>query len=678
VAISIATFITAKPPIAANSCTPNYITENHINVLTLGERMQLLLIHSDFIEYEVKKSTPVAEKIEDIVKSGRMEEALTAFIAVEKPDESNPQYTIEKGTDSIVNVAGQVKANKVMLYPYAHLSSNLSSPKTAVEVLKGIEAALKGKGFEVARAPFGWYKQFTIKCKGHPLSELSRTIRPEGVEAVSVSPAIAAEKPEVVSEAVKAEEKLKSYFYILDTDGQLKDPKTIDYTGRDKLKAFVDYEMAKKRAVDRVPPHVELMRRLELADYEPGSDPGNMRFYPKGRMMKSLLENYVLSEAFKKGAMEVETPIMYDMEHPTLKKYLDRFPARQYTVIADKKNLFLRFAACFGQFLMNHDMTISYKNLPLKMIELTRYSFRKEQRGELVGLRRLRAFTMPDMHTLCTDMNGAINEFRDQYDMCIHTLDTVGIDLSDYEVAIRFTKEFYNNNKPFIESLVTRVGKPVIVEMWEERFFYFVLKFEFNYIDSLDKASALSTVQIDVENAERYDITYVDQSGNKQRPIILHCSPSGAIERCIYGLLEKEAMASEKGAVPMLPVWLSPTQVRIVTISEKHVPFAEALADKMCNVRVDIDDREETVGKKIRDAGKEWIPYVVTIGDAEMNGERIPVVVRAESEQNKPKKVDMTLDELASRIHSETAGLPYRPLPVARSLAKRPKFVGSI
>jgi threonyl-tRNA synthetase len=638
--------------------------------------MQLLLIHSDFIEYEVKKSTPVAEKIEDAAKSGRMEEALAAFVAVEKQDEASPQYVVDKGVEAIVNVAGQVKSGKIMLYPYAHLSSNLSSPKAAVEVLRGMESGLKGKGYEVMRAPFGWYKQFTVKCKGHPLSELSRTIRPEGAEAVSV--AVPAEKPEVVSEAVKAEEKLKSYFYVLDTSGTFHDPKAFDYRGHEKLRAFVDYEMAKKRAVDRVPPHVELMKRLEIADYEPGSDPGNMRWYPRGRMMKSLLENYVLQEAAKKGAMEVETPIMYDMEHPTLKKYLDRFPARQYTVIADKKNLFLRFAACFGQFLMSHDMTISYRNLPLKMIELTRYSFRKEQRGELVGLRRLRAFTMPDMHTLCTDMGGAVNEFRDQYDMCIDTLETVGIDLSDYEVAIRFTKEFYEGNKAFIESLVSRAGKPVLIEMWEERFFYFVLKFEFNFIDSLDKASALSTVQIDVENAERYDIAYVDQGGIRQRPIILHCSPSGAIERCIYGLLEKEAMLAEQNRVPMLPVWLSPTQVRIVTLSDKHVPFAEELADRLCNVRVDIDDREETVGKKVRDAGKEWIPYVLTIGDAEAGKDVFPVVVRAESEPGKPKKVDMTLDELAARIGKETACLPFRPLPVARNLSKRPKFVGSL
>jgi threonyl-tRNA synthetase len=640
-----------------------------------GGIMQLLLIHSDFIEYEVKKSTPVAEKIGDDLKSGRMEDALTAFIAVEKPDEANPQYVIDKAAESIEKQAGQVKATRVMLYPYAHLSSNLSSPKVAIDVLNGLEATMKAKGFEVKRAPFGWYKTFTVKCKGHPLSELSRNIRPEGAETINLC---VGEKPEVVSEAIKNEEKLKSYFYVMDVDGELKDPKTFNYEGHTKLKAFVDYELAKARAVDRVPPHVELMRRLEIADYEPGSDPGNMRFYPKGRMVKSLLENYVLMEAAKKGAMEVETPIMYDMEHPTLKKYLDRFPARQYTVIADKKNLFLRFAACFGQFLMSHDMTISYKNLPLKMIELTRYSFRKEQRGELVGLRRLRAFTMPDMHTLCSGMDGAINEFRDQYEMCINTLNAIGIDLSDYEVAIRFTRDFYEKNTDFIKGLMKRAGKPVVVEMWDQRFFYFVLKFEFNYIDSLNKASALSTVQIDVENAERYDITYVDQDGSKKYPTVLHCSPSGAIERCIYALLEKNFMESEKGKVPMLPVWLSPTQVRIIALSERHVEYCRELVKKLDGVRVDIDDREETVSKKVRDAAKEWIPYVVTIGDAELNTGKFPVVVRSESLPNKPTKVDMTVEELASRIAEETKGLPNRPLPVAESLAKRPKFVGSI
>ncbi len=634
--------------------------------------MQLLLIHSDYIEYEVKKSTPVAEKIEDPMKSGRLEDALTVFIAVEKADEANPDEVVLKAVSEIEKVTGQVKADNIMLYPYAHLSPNLSSPKVAVYVLTAMEKELSGK-YTVKRAPFGWYKAFKISCKGHPLSELSRSISPENKDGVNVVCALEG-KPEVVSEALKAESTAKSYWRILTPDGQLHEMDGFDFKGHENLSKFVDYEISKKREVERAPPHVELMRRLEIADYEPGSDSGNMRFYPKGRLIKSLLENYVVEESLKVGAMEVETPLMYDMNHPTLKKYLDRFPARQYSIESDKRQLFLRFAACFGQFLINHDMTMSYKSLPLKMIELTRYSFRKEQRGELVGLRRLRAFTMPDMHTLCHDMGQAVAQFDEQYNMCIRILDQVGIKLEDFEVAIRFTRDFYEENKDFITNLARTVNKPVLVEMWDTRFFYFVLKFEFNFVDALAKASALSTVQIDVENAERYDIKYVDAAGVEQRPTILHCSPSGAIERCIYGLLEKEAMRAERGEVPMLPVWLSPTQVRVLPVSEKHLEFAKQISDKL-HCRVDIDDREDTVGKRIREAGREWVPYVVVIGDKEVETGRINVTVRSESQSNHPKTVEMSPEELDARIQAEIAGLPYRGLPLSKMLSLRPKFI---
>jgi threonyl-tRNA synthetase len=636
--------------------------------------MQLLLIHSDYIEYEVKKSTPVAEEIEDSFKTGRLEEALTAFIAVEKIDESSIDEVVSKAVTEIKNVAAQVKAENIMVYPYAHLSSNLSSPKVAVLALKSIEAVLTEE-FNVKRAPFGWYKSFKVSCKGHPLSELSRSIIPEG-KAPSCGEPVACdiEKEEVVSEALKAESTAKSYWHVLTPDGELHDAASFDFTEHDNLGKFVDYEMSKKRAVEKAPPHVELMRRLEIADYEPGSDSGNMRYYPKGRLMKSLLESYVLEESAKIGAMEVETPLMYDMNHPTLKKYLDRFPARQYSIESDKRQMFLRFAACFGQFLMNHDMTISYKNLPMKMIEMTRYSFRKEQRGELVGLRRLRAFTMPDMHSLCTDMEQAISQFDDQYNMCISILDKVGIKLDDFEVAIRFTRDFYNDNRDFITNLAKTVDKPVLIEMWDTRFFYFVLKFEFNFVDALAKASALSTVQIDVENAERYDIKYIDDTGEAKRPVILHCSPSGAIERCIYGLLEKEAMNAEAGGVPILPLWLSPTQVRIIPISDEHMDFALQVSDQL-NYRVDIDDRSDTVGKRVREAGREWIPYVVVVGDKEVETGNINVTIRAESQPNKPMKVSMTVAELNARILAEVEGMPYKGLPLAKMLSTRPKFI---
>jgi len=481
------------------------------------------------------------------------------------------------------------------------------------------------------------------------------------------------EKEEVVSEALQAEERLRSHWYIMDLDGKLWELDDFDFQGHDKLRKFSGYEYAKDRTVDRTPPHVDLMRSLELVDYEPASDPGNFRYYPKGRMVKALLEEYVTGMVHEYGGMEVETPIMYSLEHPTLKSYLNRFPARQYTVESDETPYFLRFAACFGQFLISHDATISYRNLPMRIYEMTRYSFRREQRGELTGLRRLRAFTMPDVHAFCRDLDQARGEYMRRFKLSQDVLEGIGFVKDDYELAVRMVEDFYNENKEFIKELVRRHGKPVLVEMWKERFAYFVVKWDMNFVDALDKASALSTDQIDVENGERYDIRYMDEDGTQKHPYILHCSPSGAIERDIYGILEREAMRLQKDKTykPRLPLWLAPTQVRIIPVSHDYVGFADEVRGRFSGVRVDIDDRDETVGKKIRDAEKEWVPYIIVVGEREQGKEKMPVRVRGLKDSQ-----SMSAAELQSEIHAETKGKPYRPVPEPIYLQDRPKFVG--
>ena len=171
---------------------------------------------------------------------------------------------------------------------------------------------------------------------------------------------------------------------------------------------------------------------------------------PNGRLIKSLLEKYVTDEVVKYGGSEVETPIMYDSKHPSMASYFNRFPARQYNIDTEGKSMFLRFAACFGQFLMAEGMQISYKNLPYRLYELTRYSFRREQSGELVGLRRLRAFTMPDCHAFCADIDQAVDELGERFDLSRRVISGIGLDSADYEMAIRFTSDFYRDNKNLI------------------------------------------------------------------------------------------------------------------------------------------------------------------------------------------------------------------------------------
>ncbi|MBS3781797.1 MAG: threonine--tRNA ligase [Candidatus Thermoplasmatota archaeon] len=630
--------------------------------------MKILLIHSDYLRYEVKKDTPVAEEIEEEMKEGEMEECLSVFTAVEEKDEGKVDKVVELGIEEITDTAEKLDVAKIMIYPYAHLSSDLGDPDTAVEVLEGLEEGLI-EDYEVHRSPFGWYKAFQLSCKGHPLSELSKEIIVEE------------EEKEVISKALKAEETLESTWGVLEEDGTFHeldiegDEVTgYDFKGKEKLKDFAIYEAGKKEKGGIESAHIDLMRKHEMVDYEPGSDPGNLRYYPKGRMVKGLLENFVSQKTREYGAMEIESPVMYDMDHPTLKKYLDRFPERQYQIETPDKDVFLRFAACFGQFLMGHDMTISYRQLPIRLYELTRYSFRMEQRGELSGLRRLRAFTMPDSHALCQDIDQSKDEMMTRMDLATRVLNDVGINVPHgLELGIRCTKDFFEENKDHLVETVKNYGKPALVEIWDERFFYYVFKYEFNYIDRSGRASALVTDQLDVENAERYGITYVDEDGNEKHPYLLHLSPSGAIERVMFTLLENAAMQEEKGEKPEFPYWLAPTQLRFVPISDDQLDYVKELAEEFedVEVRVDIDDTDRTVGKKIRQAEKEWIPYIGVIGSDEIESGKLSVRIRGEEKQK-----TMTLEELKSELEERQGDMLFRDLPLPKMVSKRPLFVG--
>jgi threonyl-tRNA synthetase len=213
------------------------------------------------------------------------------------------------------------------------------------------------------------------------------------------------------------------------------------------------------------------------------------------------------------------------------------------------------------------------------------------------------------------------------------------------------------------------------VEIWKEKFFYFVLKWEFNYIDNSGKASALSTDQIDVENAARYNIEFIDEDGSKKNPIILHNSPSGAIERIIYALLEKAAKVSKLGGVPSIPLWLAPTQVRLIPVNkEQHIHFCQRIADQLSEtnkIRTDIDDRDESVAKKIRDSESEWIRYTLVIGDMEIKTQ----VFSVRDRDLRSKQARLTLEELTAQIYSQLRDMAYLPLNLPRNLSERPQIM---
>ncbi len=253
--------------------------------------MRILQLHSNFIEYKpIKKEIAMAEKSEK--EAQRFEDIVVLFVAVEEGDD---ERVAKKAIEEIKLNLEKLKAKRILIYPYSHLSSNLAKPAEALSAIKTMEKHAKESGLETYRAPFGWNKQFTISIKGHPLAEQSRAFLPSEAKGEKA-------EEEKVSEAVKAEEKLKSTWYILQPNGKLVPVEEFDFSKHESLGKFARYEISKVRAAQQMPPHVTLMKRLEIADYEPASDPGNFRWYPKGRLIKSLLEQYVTEETVKSTA----------------------------------------------------------------------------------------------------------------------------------------------------------------------------------------------------------------------------------------------------------------------------------------------------------------------------------------------------------------------------------------
>ena len=612
--------------------------------------MRVLLIHADRFEYEVKEPTKMAEPLpEKQPKKHAFEEVLVSFTTVEESDE-DVETIADVASADLADVFSRVKAQRLVLYPYAHLSPNLASPKLAVDVLKAVEQALRDKGIDVHRSPFGWYKGFEIKCKGHPLSELSREYT--------------AEKKVTREEVV---EKIQKTFYILTPEGQehaldIENLESMGFLDRyPSLKTFIlSEEVGRKKGEE--PPSIKAMQRLELVDYEEASDRGPFRMFPKGHLIFKLLEEWAQWIAIEKiGAIQIDTPILYDWSYPDIRSQGLSFHERHYTLKTEENREFvLRFAGDFGLFRMMKGATLSYRNLPLRVYEFSK-SFRLEQRGELTGLKRLRAFHMPDVHCFTKDIEEGWKEYMLLYKNYADLADATGV---EYAVAFRIVKEFYDKYKDNIIELLKYSKKPALIEVLSEMKHYWAVKHEFQGIDAVGGAVQLSTVQLDVADAERYGIVYTDQDGKKKGCIICHSS-IGSIERWIYVLLE-EALKHEK---PSLPFWISPTQIRLIPVASEFLPECEKLSKEL-RARVDIDDMDDKVGKKIRNAEMEWIPMIIVIGAKEKSSGLFPVRLRSGEQKM------MTLDQLKAEVASLSKDYPTARLPLPAHLSRRPTFRG--
>jgi len=606
--------------------------------------LRLLLIHARKFRYKiVSPALKYYEEVDDKRKSGEFENVLVIFTTVESNDN---EKVVDKAIEEVKQVVKQVKPSTILIYPYAHLSSDLAPPAKALDLLKIFENKTSNAyNVKVFRAPFGWYKEFMIECYGHPLSELSKTIRAE-------------------TGVIKREYEKK--FYILTPDGKIYDPKNFDYNNYPDLKILVDKEVFGKELEGGVNRVNDYCRKFGF-EWEPMSDHGHMRYGPHATVIMDLVMQYAWQIARELGipVFRVMGTNMFNLSEKPVLEHALLFGDRLYELNVENNRFVLRYAACHQQFAMLRDWIISYKNLPFGMFELAD-SYRLEQRGELNLCFRLRKFYMPDLHILTRDLKEAIEVSKKVQEKIMEEIGKLG---RRYVALYNVTEDFFNEYREVLIEFVKRENYPVLINVIPSGIYYWVLNVEYHIIDNLKRPREIATFQIDVGNGKRFNIRYVDEKGEEHHPVIIHTALIGGVERYIYTVFDTAALMEKRGETPYIPTWLAPVQVRVIPVSREYLDYAIKVAEKIMDrgFRVDVDDRDESLGKKIRDAGREWIPYIIVVGEREVKSNTINVRVRRTNDQRV-----MSIEEFIELIEEETKGYPKTPLTMPIYLSKRP------
>ena len=630
--------------------------------------MRILQLHSDFVEYRlVRKEVAIAEECEDVGR--RIEDLVVLFTCVEVGDDED---VAKRALDEVASSLKEINVNRVLIYPYAHLSSDLARPSEALKLIRMMEGYAKELGIEAYRAPFGWNKAFIIQVKGHPLAEQLKVVSPRVGEGVVM-------RKEVGDRFHR--------FIIIDVDGRSYELSRKDWRGCDVfrreggryelLKVFVRNELEGRVVKEGRPKHIDYMRKLELIDYCPESDVGHMKWFPNGVLMKDLMLDYALRRiALPWGAMKIQSPLIYRADVEEIKMLQGEFHERDYMLEEDGRPLVLRFASDPGVFPFIRKASFSYKDMPIKVYEEA-ICFRKEQKGELTGLMRVRNFWMTDQHAFCLNEEQALKQYEELSLLFSRLMDEV-IAKDHWVLGFEIVEGFYERYEGFLKKIVEKVRVPAFFKLMKEMTHYYAFKNEFQAIFPDGSNLQISTVQWDVKNGERFQICYIDQDGNKRPvPYIIHASSFGSIERALAAILESAAWMAKEGKLPMLPLWLSPEQVRIIPVSsEKHLNKCRELSDKLEgeNIRVGLDDRNLTVSKKVFEAKSGWVPYIIVVGDEELKSDEVPVVVREGSRIDKELRRRMKLEEFIKEVKGKQRDMPFRPLYIPRELSRRAIF----
>jgi len=578
--------------------------------------MKILLLHTDYIKFKpLKKALKSIAELEEKEKEEKLvKEALVVMVAVEKSD-SDIKKIVEKLAEQVIDVAKQVNAKKIVLYPYAHLSSNLASPDLATGVLNEAEKELK-KTFEVAKAPFGYYKEFELKVKGHPLSELSREIKIEGA---------------------KEEEKYD-----------------VKHLLNEISKSRLDTSKLKDNDHRIIGQQMDLFSFSEVA-------PGMVFWHNNGLIIRNELINFWREPHRKAGYEEISRPQIMDKKLWQISGHWEKYKDNNLSTEYEKRKFLIKPMNCPGGMLVYKNRPKSYKDLPLRVGEMG-IVHRVELSGVLAGLFRVIQFTQDDAHIFCEEkqIESEISRIMDLIDLFYKkfNLKFDHIELSTRPEKRIGAEEMWDKSEHILEKVLKEKKVKYKVNAGDGAFYG--PKIDFHIKDSLGRTWQLSTIQLDFSMPERFDLEYTDKDNTRKRPVMLH--------RVIYGSLERFIGILLENTNGRMPLWLAPMQIRVLSFTDRNMDYAKKVVEKLekeiPNLRIDSDFRQTTIPAKVKDAEIMRIPYTIVLGDKEEKDKSLAVRVsskaelRASSANNVERKGNskietMKLDDFIKKVSDE-------------------------
>ncbi len=538
--------------------------------------MKILQLHVDHIEYRpVKKELASAEEITDLgpVREGDL---LVLFVAVEPGDDKS---IAETAIADAKKFADNLKVRGIMIYPFAHLSQALARPTEAFIVLKEMKQYAKSLGVETFRAPFGWNKALEVRVKGHPLAEMSRSY---GAQA-EVRTVTAPKPSRMLSEhELLARIKRSDFSGLADTD------------------------------------HRIIGEKLDLFSFQEPS-PGMVYWHPKGLMVYETLKNFLRSELNPLGYREISTPALANTVLWEVSGHSAHYKDNMFLTKLGDEEFGLKPMNCPATFLIYNSRKWSYRDLPVKFSTFDAL-YRNELSGVASGLFRVKVLTQDDAHIITPKEKAAeaVSEIIGLMERIYKVFDlSFKMKLSTRPDDSMGSTEEWEEATNILRHVLEE--KKIDYEIKDKEGNFYSPKIDVDIKDSLGREWQCCTIQADMQMPKKFKLTYTGEDGKEHTPLVVHRTVLGSLERFIGIILEHY-----KGR---LPVWLSPIQARVISISENQVQYGRKILEELkeSGIRADGDLESSTLGSKIKVAQLQQIPYMVIVGEKEQGSESVAV-----------------------------------------------------